>query len=116
MSSSKAKGLISYFLSFHHFAHVIVLPCLAVTRVRTPPITESLFLTTPTNTTHSIQSLATTLVADTTLLRFFTVHKYSSLYKFRIGATGFLFGFLNPEDGTDSLPRNVDKKLPLLAV
>jgi hypothetical protein len=26
-----------------------------------------------------------------------------------------LFGFLNPEDGTDKLSRNVGKKLPLLA-
>jgi len=27
-----------------------------------------------------------------------------------------LFGFLNPEDGTDRLTQNVGKKLPVLAV
>jgi hypothetical protein len=34
---------------------------------------------------------------------------HSSLYTLRIGER-FSFGFLNPEDGTDRLPRNVCKK------
>jgi len=50
----------------------------------------------------------------TILQRYFHRPNFS-LYKLRIGATGFSFGFLNPEDETYRLSRNVGKKLPLLA-
>ena len=42
--------------------------------------------------------------------------KLYSLYKPRTMITGFPFGFLTLEDGTNKLTRNVGNELPLLAV
>jgi len=56
------------------------------------------------------QSLASILLASTTLLR--TIHRpHSSLHKLRICTVGFLFGFLLLKDGTDKLSQNVVNKL-----
>jgi len=68
---------------------VSVLLSLAITQVRIPLITESLCQATLTTTLPSIQSLATTLLTNTILLRH--IHcPHSSLYKLCIGATSFL--------------------------
>jgi hypothetical protein len=74
---------------------------------------ELLFVTTLATTLHSIQPLATTLFADTILLKLFTVHTF--LYINSVLGLEAFFGFLNPEDGTDRLSWNFGKKLPLLA-
>jgi len=67
-----------------------------------------------TTTLSSMQTRARILLADTILQRHH--HRpHSSLYKLRIGATGFSFGFLNPEDESDMLSRNFGKKLAILA-
>ena len=87
---------------------------LAITTVKIPSITERLCPAALTITLPSIQPLATTLLDDIIQLRHFQ-HLHSSLYVLRFGVTGFFFGFLKPEDGTDRLSRNVGKKLPLLA-
>jgi hypothetical protein len=56
-----------------------------------------------------LHSLATTLMYDTFLLRHFhRPHSFLHGHKLPLG-------FLNPEDGTDRLSRNVGKKSPLLA-
>ena len=66
-----------------------VFSCLAVTPVRIRSITERLCSAALTATLPSIQPLATTLLADTTLLTHFHC-PHSSLYILLIGATGFL--------------------------
>jgi hypothetical protein len=55
-----------------------------------------------------IQPFATTLLADTLLLRHF-YRSHSSLYGNRLS-----FGCFNPENATARLSRNVGKKLPSL--
>jgi hypothetical protein len=65
-----------------------VFSCLTITLVRIPSITEHLCPATLTTTHHSIQPLATTLLADTIRLRHFHCPT-SSLYVLCFGATGF---------------------------
>jgi len=72
----------------YRFAHVIVLLCLVMAQGGIPAIAERLCPAALSTTLPSIQPLATTLLADTILLR---IHPPpSSLYKHGIGATGFL--------------------------
>ena len=61
----------------------------------------------------SFQTLATTLLAHTTLLSLFTINTLP--YTNSVLGLEALFLFWNPEDGTDKLSRNVGTKLPLLA-
>ena len=61
---------------YFHFAYVSVLLCLTLTPVRIHSIMEHLSLTTLTTMLHSIQPLATTLLADTILLKLFTALKF----------------------------------------
>jgi len=97
-----------------HFAHVSVLLCLAITPVRISSITEHL-----SPKLHRLphsppsQPLASTLLADTMLLRLFTAHTlpYTTPY----WDNTLSFGLLSPEDRTDRLSCNTGKKLPLLA-
>jgi len=58
--------------------------------------------------------MVSALLADIILLRFFAAHTLP--YKNSVLGLQDFFGLLNPEDGTNRLPRNVGKKLPLLAV
>ena len=80
-----------------------VLLCLAITTVRITSVTERLCPATLTTTFPSIRPLATTLLADTVLLRHFH-HQQSSLYTRRIGATCFLLDYWNPRMGPIGCP------------
>jgi hypothetical protein len=91
------------------YAEVSVLLCLAITQVIIPSITQRACPAPLTITLTPIQPLATTLVADTTLPRHFR-RPYSTLFKTPYWGYMLSFGFLNPEDRTDRLSRNVGKK------
>jgi len=60
----------------------------------------------------STHPLATTLLADTILMRLCTAHTFLCI-KSVMGPEAF-FGFLNPEDGTGRFFRNVGKKFHYL--
>jgi len=66
-----------------------------------------------TTTLPSIHPLATTLLADTKLMRLFTAHTLP--YVTPYWGSRLSFGFFNPEEVTDRLSQNIGKKLPLLA-
>ena len=90
--------LIQYFPS-SHFAHVSVLLCLSITKVRIPSITEHLCSATLTTTLPSLQPLATTLLVGTILFLPPTPFPIQTPYwDYRLS-----FGFSNPEDGTNML-------------
>jgi hypothetical protein len=63
--------ILSY---FPHFAHVSVPLCLTVTQGRIPSIMDRLCPATLNTTLPTIHPLATTLLADTKLMRHFTAH------------------------------------------
>jgi hypothetical protein len=52
---------------------------------------------------------------QTTIPRFLQLRRHMRLQKSHTGVTVSLLGFLTLEDGTDRLPRNIGKELPLLA-
>jgi len=103
------------FFPSSHFAHVSVLLCLAITQVRIPSIMVRICPAALTVNLPSIQPLATTLLADTILLRHF--HRTcSSLYKLHIGPAGFLLDSWTLRKGPISFPetsvRNYQSSLP----
>jgi hypothetical protein len=98
------------FFFFLSLGHVVVLLGLATTPVRNLSLMEHLSskLHSIPRSPPSLPTLASTLLAGTTLLRTYNC-PHSALYELCIGTAGFLFGFLTIEEGTDRLSRSFRK-------